>query len=259
MKTPQTPRSRQVKVASADCFAEAGGVGFSFSFAFQPIVDAATREIVSFEALVRGPRGEPSAEVFACVPRDRLYRFDQACRLKAIHLARRLRLETGLNLNLFPNSIHRTGMNIQATLQAALDEGLPAEKLIFEVNEADILRRDICIEGIFEDYRHIGFQTALDDFGAGYSGLRLLAEYQPDYIKLDRNLIADIHQNRVKQAIVRGIHGICLQLAIEAIAEGVEKAEEYQWLQWAGIRLFQGFYFARPTFEALADVQPGVF
>jgi EAL domain-containing protein (putative c-di-GMP-specific phosphodiesterase class I) len=242
----------------ADCD-EASVVDFDFSFAFQPIVDADTQEVISFEALVRGPGGECSADVFARVPRQNLYRFDQACRLKAIRLARRLRLQTRLNLNLFPNSIQRTSRNIGATLQSSRDEGFPVEKLVFEVCEAEILQHYAGIEGTFEAFQESGFQTAIDDFGTGYSGLRMLAEYQPNYIKLDRNLIADVHENYVKQTIVKGICGIVRKLSIETIAEGVEKAEEYHWLRKAGIHLFQGFYFARPALEALAEVQPRLF
>ena len=240
--------------SSMDEFALAGGVDFEFSFAFQPIVNAVTREVISFEALVRGPGGEPSAEVFARVPRESLYRFDQACRVKAIHVAKRLKIHTRLNINLFPNAMHLTGMNIRATLQASFQAGFPVENLIFEVSEAERLIHYSRVVEIFKSYEDFGFQTAIDDFGTGYSGLRMLAEYQPNYIKLDRNIIADIHENRVKQTIVKGIGGICKELCIEMIAEGVEKYEEYQWLRKAGINIFQGYYFARPTFEALSEV-----
>ena len=244
---------------SMDEFAAAGGVDFDFSFAFQPIVNAITREVISFEALVRGPCGESSAEVFAKVPRENLYRFDQACRVKAIHIARRLNLRTRLNINLFPNAIHLTGMNIRATLQASFQEGFPVENLIFEVSEAERLIHYSRVVEIFKSYEDFGFQTAIDDFGTGYSGLRMLAEYQPNYIKLDRNIIADIHESHVKQTIVKGIGSICRQLCIELIAEGVEKFEEYEWLHEAGINIFQGYYFARPTFEALAEVRLTLF
>lgn len=240
--------------SSMDEFALAGGVDFEFSFAFQPIVNAVTREVISFEALVRGPSGEPSAEVFARVPRESLYRFDQACRAKAIHVAKRLKIHTRLNVNLFPNAIHLTGMNIRATLQASFQAGFPVENLIFEVSEAERLIHYSRVVEIFKSYEDFGFQTAIDDFGTGYSGLRMLAEYQPNYIKLDRNIIADIHENRVKQTIVKGIGSICKELCIEMIAEGVEKYEEYQWLRKAGINIFQGYYFARPAFEALSEV-----
>jgi EAL domain-containing protein (putative c-di-GMP-specific phosphodiesterase class I) len=242
-----------------DKFAEAAGVDFTFSFAFQPIVDAASRDIFSFEALVRGPHGESSEEVFSKVPYSNLYRFDQACRLKAIHVAKRLHLQTRLNLNLLPNSVHGTGRNVRATLEASLEEGFPADMLVFEVSESELLQHYARIEGVFDDHQDFGFQTAIDDFGTGYSGLRMLAEYQPNYIKLDRNLIADIDRQRVKQIIVKGIQGICRQLNIDAIAEGVETAGEYHWLRTDGIRLFQGYYFARPLFEGLSEVQQRLF
>jgi EAL domain-containing protein (putative c-di-GMP-specific phosphodiesterase class I) len=259
MDIQPTPSPYRATDRSPDGFAPTGGVDFAFTFAFQPIVDAATREIISFEALVRGPAGESSDDVFSWVPRENLYHFDQACRLKAIHLARRLNLDTSLNLNFFPNSAHGTGTGIRATLQASLEAGFPVDKLVFEVSESELLQQHARIEGIFDGCQDSGFLTAIDDFGAGYSGLRMLADYQPNFIKLDRDLVSDVHENHVKQIIVRGMRGICRQLSIETIAEGVEKAEEYHWLRKAGIHLFQGFYFARPAFEALAEVPLAVY
>lgn len=243
----------------ADEFSVAGGVDFDFTFAFQPIVDATAREVIAFEALVRGPEGEPSAEVFARVPPENLYRFDQACRLKAIHMARQLNLHKCLNVNLFPNSLQRTGMNVHATLEASVDEGFPVKDLIFEVSEAEEITHYTSVADIFRTYQEFGFQTAIDDFGTGYSGLRMLAEYQPNYIKLDRHIIADVHKFHVKQTIVGGIRSICERLGIALVAEGVERAEEYAWLRRAGVHLFQGYYFARPTLEALVDVQPSLY
>ena len=236
-----------------------GEADFEFSFAFQPIVNARTHQVVSFEALVRGPDGEPSADVFARVPRSSLLRFDQACRLKAIQLASRLHVETQLNINLLPKSIYLTGMNIGTTLLASSQCGFPIENIVFEVSEAGRLTDYRRMVNIFKEHEEFGFKTAIDDFGTGYSGLKLLVEYQPNYIKLDRNLIADIHEDRVKQTIVKAMGYVCRQLSIEMMAEGVEKAEEYRWLHEAGINLFQGYYFARPAFEALSEVSPKLF
>jgi EAL domain-containing protein (putative c-di-GMP-specific phosphodiesterase class I) len=235
------------------------GVDFEFSFAFQPIVDAVCHEVVSFEALVRGPQGEPSSRVFAGVPARSLQRFDQACRCKAIHLADRLNLKAGLNLNLVPNSSRYTRANVSATLDASLQEGFPVERLVFEVSETESMRHYARVGEIFRSYQDRGFKTAIDDFGAGLAGLHALAEYQMDFVKLDRSLIADVHVEHVKQVLLAGLIGACRQLSIEPVAEGVETAEEYHWLREAGIRFFQGFYFARPVFEALADVRPGLF
>lgn len=258
MATRTFPVPQQERISARED-GVSSGVDFEFSFAFQPIVDAELQEIVSYEALVRGPHGESAAEVFSKVPRTDRYVFDQACRLKAIHLARRLNLETRLNLNLLPHASRRGGTCIRATLQASSEEGFPAERLVFEVSEAERLHHYARVGSVFQEYRDWGFRTAIDDFGNGFSGMRMLAEYLPDYIKLDRQLISDIHRNHVKQAVVKGITRMCRQLSIQPIAEGVEKAEEYHWLRRIGIRLFQGFYFARPTFEALCDVRPTLF
>src|SRR3990172_3824214 len=97
-----------------------GDLDFQFSFAFQPIVNARTREIISFEALVRGPLGEPSDDVLKHVYDENVFQFDQTCHRKAIHLAGKLKIRHGLHLNLFPHALYQTGMNIRATLQASL-------------------------------------------------------------------------------------------------------------------------------------------
>lgn len=234
-------------------------VDVEFSFAFQPIVNAATQTVISFEALVRGPHGEPSSEVFSRILPEDLYSFDQTCRLKALAMAARLNLRTSLNLNFFPNSRQRSTEYLWATVEASRQLGFSAERLVFEVTEAEALRHRGTVEGVFDTFGAIGLQTAIDDFGKGFSSLRRLAEYRPNYVKLDRDLIADIHLHRVKQVIVRGIRSICHQLAITPVAEGVEKCEEYHWLRQAGIDIFQGYYFARPSFEALAEVRPALY
>jgi EAL domain-containing protein (putative c-di-GMP-specific phosphodiesterase class I) len=84
-------------------------------------------------------------------------------------------------------------------------------------------------------------------------------QYQPNYIKLDRELISNIQNNFVKQSVFLGIQQICRSLSIEIVAEGVETAGEYHWLMEAGISIFQGYYFARPAFEALPDVANRLF
>ncbi len=236
-----------------------GDMGFEFSFAFQPIVDVRNREIVSFEALVRGPHGESSASVFAQVPRNASLRFDELCRRKAIHLASRLNNPKRLNLNLSAQSIFEVDLSIQATFQASIQSGIPAENIVFEVIESESLTEQRHLIEYLRLIQDFGFSTAIDDFGAGYSGLKLLVEYQPHFIKLDRHLIGNIQNDLVRQRIFSGIRRICSCLAIQIVAEGVELAGEYHWLQDAGVRFFQGFYFARPAFEALPDVANKLF
>ncbi len=242
-----------------DSACQPGELDFEFSFAFQPIVNARKREIVSFEALVRGPGGEASGAVFTHVTKENIFQFDQACRRKAIGLASSLHLKHNLNLNLFPHSLYQTGMNIRAILQASLQYNIPADKIIFEVTESEILTDHRRLIELVRMYQEFGFYTAIDDFGSGYSGLKLLVEYQPHFIKLDRCLIADINNNPVRQIIVNGMRMICSNLNIQMLAEGVETVEEFDWLQRAGVDLFQGYYFAHPAFEALPEVSASLF
>ena len=236
-----------------------GEIGFEFSFAFQPIVDIHNRRIVSYEALVRGPRGEPSAAVFAQVTKNNLPKFDEMCRRKAIYLASRLKIPSRLNLNMTASSIYEIDMNITATFRASLQSGIPVENIIFEVIESESLIDNRNLLKYLQIIQDFGFKTAVDDFGAGHSGLTLLVQYQPNYIKLDRKLIAGIHQDYVKQSVFTGIQHICKNLSIDLVAEGVKTAGEYHWLQEAGVRLFQGYFFAKPAFEALPDVANKVF
>ncbi len=222
-----------------------GDIGFEFSFAFQPIVDARNREIISFEALVRGPHGEPSASVFAQVPKRAFPRFDEMCRSKAIHLASRLKIPNRLNLNLSAQSIYQIDLSIMTTFQASIQSGIPVENIIFEVLEMESLTDQRNLLQYLRLIQEFGFATAIDDFGAGYSGLKLLVEYQPNYIKLDRHLIGNIQQDFVKQSVFSGVKHICERLAIEIVAEGVENADEYRWLREAGDQHLPGLLFCQ--------------
>jgi EAL domain-containing protein (putative c-di-GMP-specific phosphodiesterase class I) len=236
-----------------------GDLDFQFSFAFQPIVNARTREIISFEALVRGPQGQPSEEVLQYVYDENVFQFDQTCHRKAIHLAGKLKIRHGLHLNLFPHAIYQTGMSIRAALQASLKYKFHTEDIIFELIETQKLANNRQLIELVRMYHEFGFQTAIDDFGSGYSGLNLLVEYQPNFIKFDRNLICNIHNDPVRQTVVQGVLAICAKLNIQVMAEGVETVEEFDWLRRAHVNLFQGFYFALPAFEALPDVATDLF
>lgn len=252
------PRVNYLPLNCAQC-AKAEGLGFDFSFAFQPVVDSETRSVIAYEALVRGLAGEGALSILQQVNDDNRYRFDQACRVKAVKLAATLGMQTDLNINFYPNAIYRPELCIRTTLAAAQEYGFPLERIVFEVTEGERVEDHAHLVAVIQAYQKLGFRTAIDDFGAGYSGLNMLAEYQPDCIKLDRLLIADIDKHRPRQAIVKGIQLVCRELGMSIVAEGVETIEEYHWLRDVGIFRFQGFYFARPAFEQLPTVDPALF
>ena len=235
------------------------GLGFAFTMAFQPIVNATTRDIFAHEALVRGLDNESAARVFEHVNDTNRYRFDQSCRVKSIKLAAEMGMTAYLSINFMPNAVYRPELCIRTSIEAAELHGFAIDRIIFEITESERADDSAHLREIVQHYKQRGFKTAMDDFGAGYSGLSLLAEFQTDFVKLDMALTRHINRDRIRQAIVKGILQVCADLAITPIAEGVETYEEFSVLQSFGIELFQGYYFARPAFQALATVSPGVF
>lgn len=231
-------------------------LGFDFAFAYQPIVDLRDQSIFANEALVRGVNGEGALSILAHVNDDNRYRFDQLCRTRAIEGAAALNMQTHLSINFMPNAVYRPELCIRTTLEAAKKYNFPINRLIFETLESQPVDNYRHLTNILREYREFGFKTAIDDFGAGYSGLNLLADFQPDLIKLDMALIRDVDRDRVRQAIVRGIVTICAELNVTVIAEGIESAGERDFLADCGIFLMQGYWFAKPAFKALAQVTP---
>lgn len=230
-------------------------LGFTFFMAFQPIVDLSKGEVFAQEALVRGPEGQGAGWVFEHVDESNQYKFDQACRVTAIRQAAELGLQSRLSINFMPNAVYRPEACIRATLAAADACSFPLDKLIFEITESERVTDVPHLRNIVEHYRKRGFMTAIDDFGAGYSGLNLLAELQTDLVKLDMALIRNIDADRGRRIIVRGILSVCAELDIRVIAEGVETIDELKALEDLGIELFQGYLFAKPAFRAIADVR----
>lgn len=229
---------------------------FQFKMAFQPIVDLNANRVWGYEALVRGPNGESAWSVLSQVTDATRYRFDQAARVLAIETAGRLfpTDDLRLSINFMPNAVYEPAACIQKSLAAAKRVGFPHRNLMFEFTENERMADAAHVQKIVEAYRKFGFWTALDDFGAGFAGLGLLARLQPDLIKIDMELLRDIHLSRAKQAIVAGIVGIARELDITVLGEGVESAEELAVLRAAGISLFQGYHFAKPALMALPEV-----
>ncbi len=232
---------------------------FDFTMAFQPIVNVTTGAVFAYEALVRGGVEEQSAaEVFERVNDGNRYRFDQVCRVKAIQLAAQLAMPTYLSINFMPNAVYKPELCIRTTLAAAEAYGFPIDRIIFEITEGEKVDDHDHLRRIVNYYQQRGFKTAIDDFGAGYAGLNLLADIQTDLIKLDMALIRHVDSDRVRQSIVRGILQVCQELSTQVIAEGVESSEELALLRSLGIELFQGYYFARPGYRSLPPVPEAV-
>ena len=226
---------------------------FTFTMAFQPIVDVSQNRVWGYEALVRGTEGQGAGWILGQVDDANRYKFDQACRVKAIELAGQLfpDTETRLSINFMPNAVYEPAACIRATLDAARRVGFSHRQIMFEFTENERMIDVAHVQRIITEYRKQGFLTALDDFGAGYAGLNLLASFQPDLIKLDMELIRGIAGSPARQTIIACVTAMARELNIVVLAEGVESEAELLALRAAGITLFQGYLFAKPAVESL--------
>ena len=241
------------KVSCSNC-ADSSELDFNFTMAFQPIINCQSNTIYGYEALVRGLNNESAYSIISQVNDDNRYTFDQLCRIKAIALASKLGINTMLSINFLPNAIYKPERCIRTTLEAAKKYNFPTTNIMFEFTEVEKIEDSSHVERVVSYYQELGFKTATDDFGSGYSGLNLLADFQTDIIKLDMALIRDIDKDTKRQTIVRNCLNMFEELNIMALAEGIETVEEYHWLKSVGIELMQGYLFAKPGFECLPDV-----
>lgn len=217
-------------------------------FALQPIVEAFTGKVSAYEALIRSPSGTAPIKMVGAAAADKLYHFDLQNKKQAFALASQiLKEDERLSVNLLPGVLSSIPGAVEILLNQITAAGLRPEQVIVEVTETEAITDQESFYRALKSLRIAGTGCAIDDFGAGYSGLGLLARFQPDKIKIDMTLIQDIHLSGVKQAIVRSIARCCEELGIMVVAEGVEKMEEWCWLESIGIHLFQGYLFSRPV------------
>ena len=239
------------KAGFSPAVAEKPPANISYSYAFQPIVSTTDCCIISYEALLRGTNEESAIDVMKKIPSTERPIFHEENCVLALHWAAYLGLTTRLNLNVMPSLLSSSPSAIPSVLEAAERFHILPKQIILEILESEVIGSLRGLSTVLRDYRSTGVLFAIDDFGAGYAGLNLLAEFQPDFLKLDIRLVRDIEKKGPKQAIIRGIRRTCMDLGIEIIAEGVETENEFRWLQDEGIRLFQGHLFARPALEKL--------
>jgi EAL domain-containing protein (putative c-di-GMP-specific phosphodiesterase class I) len=223
-------------------------IEFDYDFAFQPIVDISSKSIFAHEALVRGRNGSGAETVLNKISNN--YLFDQASRVKAIKSARKANLKGGLSINFMPNAVFNPARSLLTTLESCYLNHFPTKDVIFEFNEKELVKNHEHILSIGNEYKRLGFKTAIDDFGAGYSGLNFIANFQPDMIKIDMGLIRHIDQSKSRQAIIKAVARMCRDLDVIVIAEGIETAAERDTLLNFGIHYFQGNFFCKPSFQS---------
>lgn len=217
---------------------------------FQPIIALENLRILGYEALIRGPENSqlqmPDA-LFACARRARLSAaLEFACREVSCEAFAALGLPGKLFLNMSPISFTDSQYRDGVTREILQRVGLSAERIVFELTESQPLDETDLLRAASEHIQRQGFAVALDDLGAGYAGLRVWSELNPDYVKIDRHFIQGIDREPVKREFVRAMLDIARRIGNKVIAEGVETAAELSTLIAMGVEYVQGYFIARP-------------
>lgn len=230
---------------------------------FQPIVANRKRAIFGYEALIRGPSNTPlhsPVTLFETAARHgRLVELDHLCREVAIQQFVHLNLPGKLFLNTSPECLFQPNSRTGSTLNMLQRAGLSPERVVIELTEQFPTENYEAVREAKNHYKSMGFEIAIDDLGAGYAGLRMWSELRPDYVKIDRHFMQDIHDDPVKQEFVRSIKNIARGLNCKVVGEGVETADEYHCVTKLGIEFIQGYYFARPTQIPLTTLAKNAF
>ncbi|MCP3989285.1 MAG: EAL domain-containing response regulator [Actinomycetia bacterium] len=222
---------------------------------YQPIVSASDRALFGFEALVRVNSRElptPQELLRAATALNRRFDLDRAVRSLVANDLQRAPEAVPVFVNLLPESLG------DERLLRPDDPLRPhAKRIVLEITERAPLDVIDDVGSKLDHLRAIGYQLALDDLGAGYSGLTSLATMQPEIVKFDRELISGIHRSTTKTKLVSAMVVVCQDLGALTLAEGIETEEELAHLHDLGCDLVQGYIIARPdaSFSAFGHKQ----
>ncbi|WP_171683729.1 GGDEF domain-containing protein [Paenibacillus planticolens] len=217
---------------------------------YQPIVSMEDGQVMGYEALIRGPEKStfhsPLNLFQFAENHGELYKLEQLAREKAIQGSILEHPQQLLFINISSHVLYDPGFVPGKTLEKLQKYGLRPSNVVFEITERTSIEDFSLAQKILEHYRKQGYRIAIDDAGAGYSSMQAIAELQPDFIKIDRSLIQDIHRNKVKEYILETFVTFAQKMNIFLIAEGIEKEDELIKLARLGVHYAQGFLLGKP-------------
>jgi len=224
-----------------------------FTSYFQPIVSTKnTSQIYGYEALLRGIDAQgnlilPAPIIELATEAGVLPQLDRIARLSSIAGFSRHQVSGKIFINFAPTALYDAVSCLRSTVEAIDRAGISYERVVFEVVESDTPQDLDHLKTVLKYYRDAGFSIALDDIGSGYSSLNLLHQLRPDLIKLDMELIRNIHLDPYKGCITEKLLEIAQKLNILTVAEGIECIDELNWLRERGANFAQGYFIAKPS------------
>ncbi|WP_022851675.1 EAL domain-containing protein [Limisalsivibrio acetivorans] len=219
---------------------------------FQPIVELETMEIFGHECLLRGINrcGETvyPGDIFPKAnSNDLIFRLDRLARETALECSASASVKGSIFINFIPTSIYNPETCLNTTCAMAEELGIDFRRIVFEVVETERVQDFKHLRNIVDYYKRKGFRTALDDIGSGYSSLNALAELEPDIVKIDAQIIQNIHKSDLKRSIFDALLDVSAKNDIQLLAEGIETVDEFNYVRERGVDLAQGYYLAKPA------------
>jgi len=218
--------------------------------AFQPIMEIESHAMAGHEGLSRGPRGselQSPAALFAAAARHGVVEeLERACRRQGFVDWLVFGAPGRLFLNTIPSTVRDTSFLGRGVLDY-LGPSLSPQMVTLEITEHQVIENMNLYREAMHPFLALGFTFAIDDLGAGYSGLETLATLGASFLKIDMGLVRDVHHKRVSQQVVKAIVEMGAGVGATVIAEGIESNDEAQALLTLGVRFGQGYHLGRPV------------
>ncbi len=217
---------------------------------YQPIVALPERQVVGYEALSRAEvkdAEELGVHLFVAASRAQLDgELDQACRTLSVDRRPDIDEKKRLFVNCLPPTFFEPNRELDRLVKTWLDDGHDPDQFVFEITEQITHEQAVRIMPTVRRLRDQGFLFALDDVGTGAANLRLIADLDPDFIKMDITLTNEIHKSRRKQDLAQYLLDLAAKCDARLIAEGIEEEAELDTLVELGVELGQGYLLGRP-------------
>lgn len=218
---------------------------------FQPIFDVTYKQILGYEALTRGPKGSiyfaPDKLFQAAIELGLLSDLEMVCRENAIKEFARLNLPGKLFLNISPLVLLDQSHPQGETAKLVERSGMNCQQIVIELSEKYPYPDNNMLRLALDKYREFGFNVAIDDLGAGYSGLKQWSQLRPEIVKVDRYFVEQCHLDSFKHKFIKAIFELAKSADTLVVVEGIETEAEYDFLVSLGMRYAQGFYLDKPS------------
>ncbi|HYG31367.1 MAG TPA: GGDEF domain-containing protein [Methylophilaceae bacterium] len=229
---------------------------------FQPIVNLYDAAIVGYEGLIRGPSDSPLHSPLmlfqAARECNRAVEIEYLSRAVVLNTYAKLGVSGKLFLNVNPDTLLMEGWRSGETLRCIAASGLKPEQVVIELTENSSGFDYRVLREATQHYRAMGFEIAMDDLGEGFSSLRMWAEIRPDYVKIDKHFIQNIHLDPIKLQFVRSVQEIAKNSGCRIIAEGIESHAELVAVHGLGVAFGQGYHFSHPQARPDTTLAPTI-